>query len=687
MRDLTAAPAGRRGKWLTLLIWLALLAVLVPVSGRLSDAQTDDPAASLPGNAESTQVLRLQDEFGQNDRTQAMAVYERPGGITDADRAAAAADLPELAGIDGVAGPVAPPVASADGQALRVLIPVERGLEVPVVAAVREVIERGPPGLATHVTGPAGVFADQEKAVEGAEGFLLLAAGAVVIVLLLLIYRSPVLWILPVLSAGAALISASAVVCLLAEEFGLTVDANGAGILNVLVFGVATDYALLVIARYREELHRHADRHDAMAVALRRAGPAIVASAATVALGLLCLSFADVDATADLGPVSLVGVACCLAAMTTLLPALLTVMPRSFFWPAVPRVGAEPRQARFWARVAGLVGARPRLVWAYTAAVLGVLALGLTSLNTHGTSNAGIFVSKPDSIIGEEVAARHFPAGTGTPVEVVGAAPAAAGIGAAIDATEGVASHTSTTAGPHVRFEVVLAVAPDGADADRAVDRLRTAVHQVPGADAKVGGPTAIRLDVARASDHDDRLIMPIVLGVVLLILVFLLRSLVAPLIMAVTVVLSFLASLGVAGFVFTHVFGFEGADPSIPLLAFIFLVALGVDYNIFLMTRVREESARLGTRPGVLRGLTVTGGVITSAGVVLAGTFAAMMVLPLVPAVEMGFIVAFGVLLDTLVVRSLLLPALAYDLGARIWWPSPLAKEPTETPVLQVVP
>ncbi|GAA3201476.1 MMPL family transporter [Actinocorallia longicatena] len=691
MRALATLPAGRRAKWLVLVVWLAALAFLVPLGGKLGDAQENDAAAWLPGGAESTQVLELQKKFETEETSLAIVIYERQSGLTPADQAKAKADAAAFASVDGVAGPVTGPIVSKDGKAVQVLFPVQAEKEIDATDAARDVVKRGPPqGLDIQVTGPVGSAADQIEVFESLDGFLLMAAGIVVVFLLLIIYRSPILWLVPVFSAVAALMTAMAVVYLLADKADVTVNGQSAGVLNVLVFGVATDYALLLVARYREELHRHPDKHQAMAIALRKAGPAILASAATVAAGLLCLMVAELNSTAGLGPVAAAGVLCSLLAMTTLLPALLVIMPRAIFWPVVPRFDTKwedpeafEKEHGIWSRVARLVSSRPRVLWIGTAVVLGVMMLGMGALNTAGFSNKGAFVDKPDSIIGEEMYARHFPVGTGSPVVVIAKAAEAAPLKAAIAGTKGIAEPgKETVKGDLVRYEALLSDKGDSKEAEKTIERLRTNVHAVQGADAKVGGMTAATLDIKNAAGNDNLLIIPIVLVVVVLILIGLLRSLIAPLLMMATVVASFLATLGACGLIFKYVFDFEAVDPGFPLLAFIFLVALGVDYNIFLMHRVREESQSVGTRRGIVRGLTVTGGVITSAGLVLAATFAALTVLPLVGMVEMGFVVAFGVLFDTLIVRSLLLPALAFDLGSRIWWPSRLAAEPGPDPL-----
>jgi RND superfamily putative drug exporter len=675
--------AGRRTKWVVLALWIALLVGLGPLAGKLGDVEENDAAAWLPAGAESTQVVELEEQFRKDETMLAVIVYERSGGITSADRAKAAADVTALQRLPG-AQKASGPFPSKDGKALQTLVPLTDEDVTGAVDQARDIAKRGPPGLTAHVTGPAGSGADMFKVFESLDGFLLMAAGLVVIVLLLFIYRSPLLWIVPVLSAVFALGLAQSSVYLLAKYADLTVNGQSAGILTVLVFGVATDYALLLVARYREELHRHEDRHEAMAFALHRAAPAIIASAATVAVGLLCLLLADMNSTAGMGPVAAAGVLTALAAMTTLLPALLVICGRWLFWPLVPRYDekylrpeAYEAEHGVWSRIAAFVGRRPRALWAGTLLGLIVLTLGLGSLKADGLTDAGQFTGKPDSVKGSEVVTRHFAAGSGSPAVVIGRAQASDQLAQTLRGTPGVAEVSPPMAvNGLVKYEAVLKDPADGEAARATIDRLRSAVHGVPSADAKVGGMTATALDIERASSRDNKVIIPIVLGVVFLILIALLRAAVAPLLMIGTVVLSFLASLGACALIFEHGFGFEGADAGFPLLAFIFLVALGVDYNIFLMHRVREESQALGTRRGIRRGLTVTGGVITSAGLVLAATFAAMVTLPLVSMVEMGFVVAFGVLLDTLIVRSLLLPALAHDIGRRIWTPGRLARE-----------
>ena len=682
-------PAGRWTKWVVVGFWLVVLVVAFPLSGKLTGAEKNDAKAWLPANAESTKVLDVQSRIQSPNIFPGVIVYERASGLTAADRAKAASDAKRFAGVHGVVpGRVVGPIQSADGKAIQTILQVNLGNEgwdnaTKTADPIRTIIHSNANGLTAHITGPLGNAADNSKVFEGIDSTLLFSALAVVIVILLITYRSPLLWLLPVISSGVALIIAQAVVYLLAAHAGLTVNAQSAGILLVMVFGVSTDYALLIVARYREELRRHERRQLAMVEALRRAGPAILASAATVILALLTLFVAELQSTKDLGPVLAIGVAVGLLVMITLLPALLVICPRGVFWPYRPGYGsAEPTARGVWARVGWSIAPRPRTIWITTAVVLGVLALGTTGLKAHGLTNAESFRGHPDSVIGEDVLARHFPAGVGQPVIVIGNQSAVAPLRAAFASTRGIANVTPPAArAGHAYLEGTLTSPPDSQAAYATIDRVRSAVHAVPGANAQVGGTSAINLDVMRASAHDRDLIIPLILVVVLIILGLLLRAIVAPLILTATVVLSFAAALGVSAFFFNHVFGFGGADTTFPLFVFVFLVALGIDYNIFLMTRVREEAKRRDARRGALVGLAATGGVITSAGLVLAGTFAALATIPATFLTELGFAVAFGIVLDTIVVRAVLVTALNLDIGRWMWWPSKLAHNPDPAP------
>ena len=696
-----------RRRWLALglfVLWLLVAGFAGPYSGKLADVQTNDNAAFLPKTAESTEVNDLQRRFIDQETTPGIIVWERESGITAADRTLATQQLAEVRAVPKVVS-VTPLIPSQDGRALQAVVQLAGtdGMELTDAAnAVRDEVQ-GSDGLSAYLTGPAGLLADLIAAFEGIDSTLLLVTGAVVIVILLLVYRSPVLWIFPLLSVGFGYALAGGLVYLLANKDVLTLNGQSQGILTVLVFGAGTDYALLIIARFREELRRHEDKYDAMRAALRGAGPAILASGVTVILGLLCLLFSDLSSNKSLGPVAALGIAATMAAMLTLLPALLALAGRRAFWPFVPRYGSEATEAQgFWGRVARFVGRHARAVAVVVVLVLVGLSLGIGQLRVSGISQSESFTTTQESVTGQQALERHFPAGVGSPAVIIAREAAADQVLSVVKQTPGVSDAAFLSAGgggggepsgsgaPRVegglvQIDATLASSPDSQAADDTVRQLRSAVHAIPGADAKVGGFSAINLDVSDASKRDRVVIIPIVLAVILVVLAVLLRALVAPLLLIVTVVLSFAATLGVCALVFNHVFHFAGADTAFPLFAFVFLVALGIDYNIFLMTRVREETLHIGTRPGVLRGLAVTGGVITSAGVVLAATFSVLGVLPLVFLAEIGFAVAFGVLLDTIVVRSLLVPALVYEVGRPVWWPSRLARrdepDPEEIP------
>ncbi len=689
-RRISSFVGGRRTKWLIVVFWVVVFVAVSPLASKFNDVQENEAVNWLPGSAESTKVVKASEAFQPSETIPTVILYERPSGTTEADRAKVAADIDKFRNVDRVVDNPAPegPIVSQDGQAIEAIVTIDIGQngwqDVPgIIDDIHAIATSNANGLTVYITGPGGVTADFADAFEGLDSTLLFAALGVVILILLLTYRSPLLWILPVISAVVALFTAQGVIYLLAKHAGLTVNAQSAGILTVLVFGAGTDYALLIVARYREELRRHEDRHEAMAFGLHRASPAILASGSTVALGMLCLLVAEMNSTRDLGPVLAIGIAVALAAMLTLLPALLVVFGRWIFWPRKPWYGSpEPTETGLWARVGRRIAVRPRTVWVTTSVLLGIAALGLIGINAGVLSNKDAFIDKPASIDGQEVLAQHFPAGSGQPVMVISSAAQAPAVRQAFESTPGIEDVTEPRINDDIAFmEGTLESAADSPAARATIERVRDAVHAVPGGDALVGGDTAIALDTDRAAAHDNRAAMPLILAVVLVILAILLRALVAPLILVATVVLSFAAALGISWLVFDHVFNFAGVDTGFPLFVFVFLVALGIDYNIFLMSRVHEEARQHGTRRGALIGLAATGGVITSAGLVLAGTFAVLATIPLVAFAEIGFAVALGVLLDTMIVRSVLVTALNMDLGGKMWWPSSLAKKPDISP------
>ncbi|MEV7279341.1 MMPL family transporter [Streptomyces sp. NPDC093111] len=686
--------ASRLLPLLVLVVWLAVGGGLGPYAGKLGEVATNDQAAFLPRSAESTRVLRAQEAFRQEETLPALVVWTAEGGgrVDPSARAAATRALASLTGTEGVVGAPSPAFPSEDGEALRGVVQLrpDLGDGLPDVLAKVDAAASAVPGTETWLGGPAATRADLRDAFAGIDGLLLVVALVAVLVILLLVYRSVLLPVLIILGAVFALGLACAVVYVLADHGVVRVDGQVQGILSILVIGAATDYALLLAARYREELGaRDGDRVPAMRAALKQSLGPIVASAATVALGLLALLFSDLTNNRALGPVGAIGIACAVLSAVTFLPAALVLLGRAAYWPARPRTtaGADGEAAHpAWRKVAALVDRAPRKVWAASLAALLACAAFSFTLDSKGVPLDEIFVNDAPSVTAQERLGRHFPGGAGNPAVVIADADAAQPVRTAAEGVDGVASATlfavpgtsrPLVADGRVRIDVTLADAADSDAAKRTVAALRTALHAVPGADALVGGTTAQQYDTQVTAERDRRLIVPVVLAIILVILVGLLRSLLLPVLLVATVALNFLATLGVSALVFEHVLGFTGTDPAVPLYGFVFLVALGVDYNIFLMSRVREETELHGTREGLRRGLVATGGVITSAGVVLAATFAALGVIPLAFLVQIAFIVAFGVLLDTLVVRSLLVPALVRDIGPAVWWPGALRHRP----------
>ncbi|MFJ7332226.1 MMPL family transporter [Streptomyces sp. NPDC101110] len=674
-----------------LLVWLGVGGTLGPYAGKLGEVATNDQAAFLPRSAESTRVLQARAAFDRAETVPAIVVWTADGEQFTAERQAEAGRaVAALAGKPGVAGRPSPALLSEDREAIQAVVPLKPDLgdELPTALDTVREAARGVPGTTVHIAGPAASQADLSDAFAGIDGLLLGVALGAVLLILLLVYRSVLLPLLIILGSVFALGLACAVVYALADRDVVRVDGQVQGILSILVIGAATDYALLLAARFREELALREDRFAAAVAAVRRSFGAITASAATVALGLLALLASDLTNNRALGPVGAIGIGCAVLVTLTFLPAVLALLGRTAYWPSRPKAPEESAEGSgVWRRVARTVDGRPRRTWVVTALVLAVCAAFAPSLSSKGVPLDEIFVNDAPSVTAQATLGEHFPGGSGNPAVVIADADRTAAVTAAARGTEGVASAGAVSASGRpgageplvvdgrVRVDVTLKAAADSDAAKETVERLRARVHAVPGADALVGGYTAQQFDTQRTAARDRTVIVPIVLAVILLILMLLLRSLLVPVLLVATVGLNFLATLGVSALVFQHLLGFGGTDASVPLYGFVFLVALGVDYNIFLMSRVREESLAHGNRQGVLRGLTTTGGVITSAGVVLAATFAALMVIPLAFLVQIAFIVAFGVLLDTLVVRSLLVPALVIDIGPRAWWPSTPAR------------
>jgi len=693
-------PAGRTAKFVVVAVCLLALFAsgAANLPGKYTEAENNESTSFLPGDAESTAVLSIADELQGGEQAPIVIVYRRAAGLTGADRARIAADRAGLnraieeneGDIYRAVSPFVAPRFSEDGKAALLIGSItgdgEGDTILDPVDDIRDRVSDPGGGLEVKVTGGAGFAADAIKVFENINGTLLGSALLLVVVLLILIYRSPLFLWIPLFAVVFAEVATRSIGYGL-TELGVTVNGQTSSILSILVLGAGTDYALLLVSRYREELRKHSDKHEAMALALRTAGPAIVASGATVICALLCLTIAEVEGTSGLGPVGALGIAVAMATMLTLLPALLVVCGRRAFWHppmgrwgnGIPHFGDEGADETHgpWRRIGERVARGPRRIWIGTLAVLVAGALGMLTIDT-GLTQSDAYREPVESLEGQEILAQSFPAGASAATDVI--VPRGGDVRAiatALGGAEGVAQVLPTDiSGPQgTLLNAVLEPEPYSTEAFDLIPGLRRTVKAAGGPDVLVGGPTAIEYDVRRAAARDTRVIIPIALVVVLLVLIVLLRALLAPLLLIATVIASFAAALGISVVVFDLIFGFAGVDPSFPLFAFIFLVALGIDYNIFLMARVREETLRHGTRQGMVRGLAVTGGVITSAGIVLAGTFSVVALLPIVFLTEIGFVIAFGVLLDTFVVRSVLVPALVLDIGPRIWWPSRLAR------------
>jgi RND superfamily putative drug exporter len=693
-----------------ILLWLSIGGIGGPYFGKISQVSSNDATSYLPASSDSTKVQNLEVKFSDKKVLPAVVLYVRNGGLTASDRTFITGRIAAITTATGIASGVSPAIASKDGKAIEVVVPVKDNTDLSTsVANLRTVIARNSPsGLTGYVTGPAGQIADLGGAFAGIDGVLLLVAVLAVFVILIIVYRSPLLPILVLLTSIFALCAAIFVIWHLAKGGAVALNGQVQGILFILVIGAATDYSLLYVSRYREALRDNQKRWDATLAAFRGAFAPILASAGTVVLGLLCLLLSDLNSNKALGPVGAIGIAFALLAALTMLPALLLAFGRTAFWPLRPKFGSPHPQVGgatvkgLWPRLGRGVLRHPRWVWVVCAVVLLAASAGLLQLKASGTPQSAVVEGYSQARDGQTALGKHFPQGSGSPAVIVADKGSLQDVANKVLDTSGVSSvavlssaspsgsYTVTKAGIQplipgvpagaptvyqgkVLLQATLSKDPDSVAAQNVVEKLRTNVAQ--SGHAIVGGTTATAIDTNAAAVHDRDLIIPVVLLVILIVLMVLLRAIVAPLLLIGSVVLSFSATMGISALVFNHVFRFVGADPAVPLYGFIFLVALGVDYNIFLMTRVREESALHGTHDGVVRGLVITGGVITSAGIVLAATFAALGVIPVLFLSQIAFIVGFGVLLDTIIVRSLLVPALSYDIGRAIWWPSRLSR------------
>jgi RND superfamily putative drug exporter len=691
---------------LVVIAWFGVTGFFGPLFGKLTSVQENDNSAFLPDSAESTKAVKLLESFAAGESTAFPTLVLLEGSVGPEVLQQINAHLEtvpdlKLGGTDVLLSKYLLPGSQVtafpapdgkavlasillDGAAIADILPNDEPVLPAIIEALREDFTPFAKdlGFDSYVTGAGGLIGDLFGAFGDLDSTLLLTTLGVVAFILIIVYRSPILWILPLLSAVFALSTAGGIIYLLAKNDVIDVNGQSQGILSVLVLGAGTDYALLLISRYREELHHHASRIDSMKAAYKGTFEPIVASGATVSLGLLVLLLSDLSGNRGLGPIGAIGVVVAVITMVTLLPAFLVLFGRWIFWPRIPRFDdVDAQLTGTWAKVGDLVERRPRRAWVITGLLLVVLAAFSTTLKTDGLSTSESFTGNPESVVGQKLLENHFPGGEGDPTKVILKNELIPAVSEKLRAVEGVTAvePEANAAGVIVKdglsiLNVTLSTAPDSRESRDRIPAIREAVKSVDES-ILVGGTTAVYFDTDVAARHDNRTVIPVVLILITLILGLLLRSIVSAVLLLGTVVLSYFATLGVCALVFNHIFGFAGGDASFPLFAFIFLVALGIDYNIFLMTRVREEAGKIGTRKGVIKGLTVTGSVITSAGVVLAATFGVLGILPLVFLAELGFAVAFGVLLDTIIVRSILVPALVHEIGPKVWWPSKLSK------------
>ncbi len=712
MPSVKETPAPRKKSWLRVLLpahvvvlWIAVAGVGGPYFGKISEVSTNSSTDFLPQSAESTQVVQQQGDFYDGDTIPAIAVFEAESELTAEQRTYLDALPQQLKDTGVVEGETSPVIYSEDGKAAEIVVPLPGG-DTPsdAVETITTKLEDTPAGLKSYVTGPAGFAAALGEAFSGIDGVLLLVALAVVFVILLIVYRSPILPFVVLLTSMVALSGAIFIIWHMANAGWVQINGQVQGILLILVVGAATDYSLLYVARYREALTHHRSRFDATADALRGSWEPIVASGGTVIAGLLCLLLSELSSNKALGPVAATGIVLSMLAALTFLPAALALFGRAVFWPARPKHQDDHQVAKrgLWTKIADFVAAKPRKVWILTALGLALCAAFAPTLNADGIRQSDLIVGQSDARDGQNVLAEHFPGGSGSPANIIVSESAQDSAVQAIEAVDGVDSIAAissdspsgtipvgasaenlppmfvqakpTVADGRVLLQATLSDPADSPEAEETVLKIRQALDDAD-PNALVGGETATDIDTNTSALRDLKVIIPSVLLVITVILMVLLRSIAAPLMLVCSTVLSFLAAIGVSALVFNHVFHFPGADPSVPLYGFVFLVALGIDYTIFLMTRVREETKKVGAREGMRKALVVTGGVITSAGIVLAATFAALAVIPLVFMVQLAFIVAFGVLLDATVVRALLIPALVEDIGKKVWWPSKLAR------------
>lgn len=709
-------------------LWLTFAGIGGPYFGKIEEVSSTDLTTFLPESAEATKVNERLSDFQERGIIPAIIVFEKKSGTISADEVTSIEQATQkLTSIEGVTSDLSPPLVSDDEQAAYAVVPMKSDGELDkIFSAVQASLSASNLTVQHQLTGPASFSRDLNKAFAGIDGILLLVALAVVFAILLVVYRSPILPIAVLMAAMCALAVSILIVWQLANAGIIQLNGQVQGILFILVIGAATDYSLLYISRYREELQHQKTAWQATISSVKASIEPILASGGTVIVGLLCLLFSDLSSNKALGPVGGIGISLAIISTLTFLPALLLLFGRVAFWPRRPKYSQTAtydvkKQHPVWSRIAAIVQKRPRLLWVGSSLLLLIAAFGGTMIKADGVPQSDLILGYSEAREGQATLNRHFPAGSGSPATIIAPEETVAELVTLLESQKGVdgvsAIATNSVSGRvplgksaeaikaeirlqlganvpaveaivnqaypfkdavikssqgDVLLQATLSDSPDSDAAKSTILRLREAVDQVD-TNIIIGGVTAVQYDTNQASIRDRMIILPLILLAITIILMLLLRSIVAPILLLGTTLLSFFATLGVAAFLFNNVWDFPGADPSVVLYGFVFLVALGIDYNIFLMTRVREESLKSGTRKGVIKGLIVTGGVITSAGIVLAATFAALAVIPILFLAQLAFLVAFGVLLDTIIIRSIIVPAMILDIGSKVWWPSKL--------------
>ena len=686
-------------KWLRIclpailiLIWLTIGSLGGIAFGKINNVVNNQESAFLPKTSQSTKVINDQANFQNTNNLPAILLTTYKHKINFNDLRNENNLLAEIKTIKGVINTkdnaIVGPIIAKNKQAFEIIVPTNTQFDKSsVINQIKNVTKNvNNSNLKLYVTGPAAIVQAFSNAFSGVNGILTYVAVAAVLIILLIVYRSILLPFIVLLTALFSLTLAILVVYNLALHNVVKLNGESQGILSILVIGAATDYSIFIISRFKEGLHKIESTSDSLLYGLTKAWEPILAAASTVIIALLMLLFSQLNSNRSLGPIAAIGIVSAFLGAMTLLPALLATLGRKSFWPYKITIDSSLKSSKpvsmskFWSHITSLIQARSRMLWLVLSLILIALTvIGLPTLKANGVSQSASILSNSAAVKGQNILGDYFPAGTGSPINIIANSNKSLQIVSYLTKQSQISSvkifKNSTNDSPKIvnGLELISATTNDNPQSNRAFNLVTNLRNNLVKIDPSVlvGGRTATQLDTNNAAKHDLKLIIPLVLIVIFIILILLLRSIVAPILLILSVIISYTATLGVSALVFNHLFHFPGADPSVPLFGFIFLVALGVDYNIFLMTRIKEEAKKNSTKKAVLNGVGITGNVITAAGLVLAATFGALGVIPILFLAQIAFIVSFGVLLDTLIVRTIIVPSICYDLGHLIWWPS----------------